>query len=240
MSGSHVRDVDLSDVVYMRPHVPESFEQVVLPIDKESGWTSFDVIRKLRRVLKVRKMGHAGTLDPLATGLLIVLVGRATKLMQRFLELPKVYEGTIRLGEITPTYDAEAEVTERRATDHLTEEDLERARRRFEGTIRQEAPAFSAVKVGGERLYKRARRGEDVKPPLRVVTITSFEITQRDGPDIRFRAECSKGTYIRSLAHEYGRELGVGAHLKALRRTAIGPFSVDRAWSIEQLIEAVS
>lgn len=240
MSRGSIRDVPLSDVFYPRPTLPDCFEQAVLPVDKPAGWTSFDVIRKLRRVLGVRKMGHAGTLDPMATGLLIILVGRATKLMERFMQLPKAYDGTMRLGETTPSYDAESEVAERCDTSHLADADLERARKLFLGTIRQQAPAYSAVKVGGERLYKKARRGEDVAPPIRIVDIDLFKLTGRDDADVSFVVDCSKGTYIRSLAHDFGRELGVGAHLIALRRTAIGPYSVEDAWTIDQLIEKLA
>ncbi len=240
MSRPSIRDVDLREVYYPSPTLPDGFEAAVLPVDKPRTWSSFDVIRKLRRVLGVRKMGHAGTLDPLATGLLIILVGRATKLMERFMELPKVYEGTLRLGEVTPTYDAEGEVTECGDPSAVTREDLAAARERFLGTIRQEAPPFSAIKVDGERLYKKARRGETFQPPTRFVTIDRFELLSRDGPDVSFRVTCSKGTYIRSLAHEFGTVLGVGAHLVVLRRTAIGEFSVGEAWTPEGLEEAAA
>lgn len=212
----------------------------MLPVDKPKGWTSFDVIRRLRRVLGIRKMGHAGTLDPMATGLLIILVGRATKLMNRFMHLDKKYEGVLRLGEITPSYDAETEVQERRDWSAVTGDDLERARLHFVGAIEQQTPAYSAVKMGGERLYKKARRGEDVKPPPRRVTIDEFELTGQDGQDVSFTVACSKGTYIRSLAHEFGEAVGPGAHLIALRRTAIGSFSVDDAWSISELENAAA
>lgn len=239
MSRPSIRDIDLSDVYYPASHLPESFEAAVLPIDKPPTWTSFDVIRRLRRVLDVRKMGHAGTLDPLATGLLIVLVGRATKLMQRFMELPKVYEGTMRLGEVTPTYDAEGEVIQRQDATAVTHDDLERVRKHFLGTIEQQAPLYSAIKVDGERLYKKARRGERVQPPVRIVTIDTFELADRDEDDLSFVVKCSKGTYVRSLAHEFGQALGVGAHLVALRRLSIGEFSVSEAWTPHELEEAV-
>lgn len=221
------------------PLLPPSWERAVLLIDKPKGWSSFDVIRKLRRVLGVRKIGHAGTLDPMATGLLICLVGRATKLMNHFMDLPKVYSGTMRLGEVTPSYDAETEVSERRDASGVASGDLERARRTFLGTIQQETPMYSAVKVGGERLYKKARRGEHVPRPPRIVEISQFDLAGRDGADVSFSVHCSKGTYIRSLAHEMGQALGVGAHLVALRREAIGPYAVAGAWTIEALEAAV-
>lgn len=225
------------DVVYAPPDVPEAFTRAVLPIDKPQWETSFDVVRTVRRLTDKRKVGHAGTLDPMATGLLIILVGRATKLMERFMELPKTYEGTLRLGEVTPSYDTETAVTEKRDWSEVAADDLEAARTPFLGTITQRAPAYSAVKVRGERLYKKARRGEKVDRPPRQVTIDAFEITGRDGADVSFRVVCSKGTYIRSLAHDFGQELSVGAHLVALRRTAIGPYQASDAWSLDALAD---
>lgn len=208
-------------------------------IDKPKGWSSFDVIRKLRHLLLVRKIGHAGTLDPMATGLLICLVGRATKLMESFMGQPKVYTGTFRLGEVTPSYDAETDVTTRKAWDHISDADLDNARPQFLGNIEQITPMYSAVKVNGERLYKKARRGEEVARPPRQVHIERFELTKREGADVSFEVACSKGTYIRSLAHEMGQVLGVGAHLVALRRTAIGPHQVDEAWTLDDLAQAL-
>lgn len=209
-------------------------------MDKPRGWSSFDVIRRLRPLLQTRKIGHAGTLDPMATGLLICLVGRATKMMEAFMGLDKVYVGTLRLGETTPSYDAETDVAERRDAAGITEADLEAVRPAFVGDIIQQAPMYSAVKVGGERLYKKARRGEEVPRPPRHVRIDELVWTGREGPDVSFRVRCSKGTYIRSLAHDVGQALGVGAHLVALRRTAIGPYSVEAAWTPEQLAAAMS
>lgn len=229
---------DLINVYAPAPVPPPTLERVVLPIDKPYGWSSFKVIRRLRRILGIRKIGHAGTLDPMATGMLICLVGRATKMMERFMQLPKSYEGVIRLGETTPSYDAETEVELRQDVDHLTPSDLEAARAMFVGEIDQLPPMYSAVKVGGERLYKKARRGEEIERRPRRVVIDRFTIGERDGADVPFRVDCSKGTYIRSLAHDFGQALGVGAHLVALRRTAIGPFSVDDAWTIEALKRA--
>ena len=229
-----------NDLVYGREALPGSWERAVLLVDKPAGWTSFDVIRRLRRVLPVRKIGHAGTLDPMATGLLICLVGRATKLMEAFMGMPKEYTGTLRLGEVTPSYDADTEVSERRDWRHLTDADLEAARLRFVGDIEQRPPIYSAVKVEGERLYKKARRGETMETPPRRVSVTAFELTGRDGADVSFLVRCSKGTYVRSLAHDFGAVLGVGAHLVALRRTAIGPYRVDRAWTPGGLAEALA
>ncbi len=226
-------------LVFGYPDLPRSFDGAVLLVDKPGQGSSFDVIRKLRRLLPVRKIGHAGTLDPMATGLLICLVGRATKRMEAFMGLPKTYEGTLRLGETTPSYDAETDVAERRAWRHLTDADLEAARRRFVGEVTQQPPMYSAVKVGGERLYRKARRGEVTERPLRRVRIDEFALTGREGADVTFRVRCSKGTYIRSLAHDFGQVLGVGAHLTALRRTAIGPYAVQDAWTLEGLEQAL-
>ncbi len=232
-------DEDLLEVYTAAPELPPTLEKAVIPIDKPAGWSSFDVIRALRRILGVRKIGHAGTLDPMATGLLICLIGRATKLMERFMSFPKTYEGVIRLGEVTPSYDAETDVSESHSFDHLSDYDLENARMKFEGEIEQLPPMYSAVKVGGERLYKKARRGEAIERRPRRVTIESFKLGQLDGADLPFSVHCSKGTYIRSIAHDFGGELGVGGHLVMLRRTAIGPFDVDGAWTIYALEQAV-
>ena len=217
------------------PTLPAPIESAVLPIDKPKGWTSFDVIRRLRRLTRIRKIGHAGTLDPMATGVLVCLIGRATKLMNHYLEGGKTYTGTIRLGQTTPSYDAETPVDQRMDASSITDQDLEEKLASFLGTIIQETPMYSAVKVDGERLYKKARRGEQVARPPRMVTIDAFTITGRDGDDVDFEVECSKGTYIRSLAHEYGQALGVGAHLVALRRTANGTLSDSDCWKIDDL-----
>jgi tRNA pseudouridine55 synthase len=221
------------------PQLPRSFEAAVLAIDKPYGLSSFGVIRRLRRILNVRKIGHAGTLDPMATGLLIMLVGRATKQMESFMGMPKQYQGTIRLGETTPSYDAESDVEERRSVDHLTTEAIRKATQAFIGEIEQLPPMYSAVKIGGERLYKKARRGETVERRPRRVVVDRFEIEKVEGSDVDFEVACSKGTYIRTLAHDLGQSLGVGGHLVGLRRTAIGPISVEQAWTIDALDEAM-
>lgn len=239
MTQPFIRDVDIREVYYPAPILPETFDRTVLPVDKPGGCSSFDVIRRLRTFLDVRKMGHAGTLDPLATGLLIILMGQATRLMERFVELPKTYEATLRLGEATDTYDADGKVTVRRDPSGIGREDLLRARDRFLGVIEQITPAWSAVKRGGERLYRKMRRGEEVVPPKRIVTIRSFEILKRKHADVSFAVECSSGTYIRSLAHEFGQVLGVGAHIVRLRRTHIGDFSVNEAWTVDGLQKAI-
>lgn len=239
MTHTFIRDIDIGAVCYPAPTLPETFELAALPVDKPPGWSSFDVIRKLRPLLDMRKMGHAGTLDPLATGLLMILTGRATRLMQKFMELPKTYEATLRLGETTDTYDADGKVVERRDPSGVRDEDLSRARENFLGEISQTTPAWSAVKQGGEPLHRKMRRGEVVVPPRRIVTVRSFDILERKGADVSFSVECSRGTYIRSLAHEFGQALGVGAHIAQLRRTRIGAFSADTAWTVEALQEKI-
>lgn len=226
------------DDLHFPPDLPPNFHSLVLPVDKPHGWSSFDVVRKLRRLLSMRKIGHAGTLDPMATGLLICLVGRATKRMEHFMHLTKEYEGTIRLGQTTATYDAEGAILEERPWEHLGASHLDAARTRFLGDIQQRTPMFSAVKVGGERLYKKARRGESVERPPRDVSVYSFEIADTRGRDVDFVVSCSRGTYIRALANDFGEALGCGGHLVALRRTGIGDVRVSQAWTIAALDEA--
>ena len=212
----------------------------ILLVDKPLGMSSFGVIRRLRRFLGIKKIGHAGTLDPAATGLLICLVGRpATRLQDHFMGLGKTYTGTLRLGQTTESYDAESAVVEERDPSGVTDADVEEARQRFLGEIEQRPPMYSAVKVGGERLYKKARRGETVERAPRPVAVYRFDVKRR-GEAVDFIVECSKGTYIRTLAHDLGQALGVGAHLTALRRTAIGPYRVEEAWTLEALAEAVA
>ena len=239
MTQTFIRDLDIEAVYYPAPTLPERFERAALPLDKPPGWSSFDVIRALRPVLHVRKVGHAGTLDPLATGLLMILAGQATRLADQCMALPKTYEATMRLGETTDTWDADGAVTERRDPSGVRDEDMLHARDRFLGVIEQATPAWSAVKQGGERLYRKMRRGEAVVPPRRIVTVRSFDILGRTGADVSFSVECSKGTYIRSLAHEFGQALGVGAHIVQLRRTRIGDFSADDAWTVDALRTAI-
>ena len=207
-------------------------------VDKPGGMSSFGVVKKVRWALGVKKVGHAGTLDPMATGLLIVLVGRdATRQQDRFMGLPKTYTGTIRLGETTPSFDAETPVETRESARLVTPADVEGVRERFVGELTQVPPVYSAIKKGGERLYKKARRGETVEVPPRHVSVYSLEWTdirpEGETVDVDFRVESSKGFYVRSLAHDVGQALGVGGHLTALRREAIGPFSVGEAFELE-------
>jgi len=220
--------------------VPEDWNGSVLLVDKPLHWSSFKVVKRVRALTGVRKVGHAGTLDPLATGLLIILVGRpATRQMEAFMGQAKTYIGTLRLGGVTDSYDAELPVTPVGPWAAVSSEALEAARQQFVGTIKQRPPMYAAIKVDGERLYKKARRGEKVKVPERTVTVHSFDVLEHRGPDVTFRVRCSKGTYIRSLAHDLGQALGVGAYLSSLVRTAIGDHQLSDAWTVEQLTQAV-
>ncbi len=240
-SSAAQRDIP-SDIVYERPDLPDAPQEgAVLLVDKPEGPTSFDVVDAVRAGTEVQKVGHAGTLDPAATGLLILLVARrATRLQEAFMHLPKTYEGTVRLGERTPSLDRETEVVERNDPSHLTLEELEAVRSQFTGAIQQVPPMYSAVKVDGERLYEKARRGETVDRPPREVRIDRFEFTDWTPPDLQFRVDCSKGTYVRSLVRDVGEALDVGGHLRTLRRTAIGPYQVEVAWPLDVLEEALS
>ncbi len=212
----------------------------VVLVDKPAGWTSFEVIRWLRRRAATRKVGHAGTLDPMATGLLVCMTGRCTKLARVFLEMEKEYEGTLRLGQTTPSFDADTAVDRSVPADHVTRSDVEAAAHRFRGELVQQTPPFSAVKVRGERLHRRARRG-DLRPgPPRVVTVSEFEILAADGCDVSFRLVCSKGTYVRALVQDLGQKLGVGAHLVQLRRVRIGEYRVSEAIRIEEAADGLA
>ena len=217
----------------------------VLLIDKPLEWTSFQAVNKLRWHIKQRfkikkiKVGHAGTLDPLATGLLIICTGKQTKEIHTYQGQEKEYTGTFTVGATTPSYDLETEIDETYSTEHITEELLKETTKQFIGEIQQKPPIFSAIKKDGKRLYELARKGETTEIKARTVTITEFEITNINFPKVDFRVVCSKGTYIRSLAYDFGKALNSGAHLSTLRRTKIGDFSVDNATSIEGFIESL-
>jgi len=211
----------------------------IILIDKPLDWTSFQVVNKIRWLIrstfgiKKIKVGHAGTLDPLASGLLILCTGKMTKSIEQFMGQEKEYTGTFTLGSTTPSYDLETEVDNTFPTDHITEELLHTTLNQFVGTIDQYPPVFSALKKDGKRLYEFAREGIEVEIPPRKVNIHSFELTQKVIPKVDFKVICSKGTYIRSLANDYGKALNSGAHLSALRRTRIGEFNIEHAISIE-------
>jgi tRNA pseudouridine55 synthase len=218
----------------------ESFQEgQILLIDKPLNWTSFQVVNKVRWLirkqfkLKKIKVGHAGTLDPLATGLLIICTGKFTKQIDTYQAQEKEYTGTITLGATTPSFDLETEIDQTFDTSSLSETQILDATKQFTGEIEQFPPVFSAIKKDGKRLYEFARSGEEVEISSRKVTISSFEITGINLPEVHFKVNCSKGTYIRSLANDFGKALNNGAHLSALRRTKIGNFSVDGAVSIE-------
>lgn len=210
----------------------------LLLVNKPYNWTSFDVVGKIRNAFKPLKLkvGHAGTLDPLASGLLIICTGKMTKQIDAFQAQEKEYTGTMILGETTPSYDMETEADQKFDISHITEEQIRNACKQFIGEIKQYPPVHSAIKIGGERLYEKARRGEDVELRLRSVTITEFEITDIALPEINFRVVCSKGTYIRSLVHDFGKALNNGAYLSKLRRIRSGDYKIDDAWEVMELV----
>jgi len=216
-----------------------------LLIDKPLDWTSFDVVNKVRYALKIKldvkkiKVGHAGTLDPKATGLLIICTGKFTKKLTEFQGLGKEYTGTITLGATTPSYDVETEVDQTYSIDHIDDLLLDKTREAFIGDLEQLPPIFSAIKKDGIPLYKRARKGEAVEVVARPVSIYEFEFTRIELPEVDFRVSCSKGTYIRSLAYDFGKMLGSGGYLSALRRTQIGTERIEDAWQLEELIKHI-
>jgi tRNA pseudouridine55 synthase len=217
----------------------------LLLIDKPLEWTSFDVVNHLRVAIKRNigiaklKVGHAGTLDPLATGLLLLCTGKMTKKIQFLQDKDKVYAGTMKLGFTTPSYDMETEADAVFSTENISIQMLEEARHQFLGDIEQLPPVYSAVKIDGKRAFNYARKQQEVQLIPRKVHIASFEIDPASFPDIHFKVSCSKGTYIRSLVHDFGKALGIGATLTALRRTQIGEFKVDDAWKLEDLKLAI-
>jgi tRNA pseudouridine55 synthase len=212
----------------------------VICIDKPLHWTSFDVVRKIRGSIGIKKVGHAGTLDPLATGLLIVCTGKFTKKINTYMAAVKEYTGAITLGATTPTYDLESNPENQKDTTSITVEHIRSAAGQLTGIIMQKPPVYSAIKKKGTPLYELARRGEDVELEPRQVEIIEFEIIDVDMPVLRFRIKCSTGTYIRSVAHDLGQILDCGAYLSALRRTAIGDIRVEEAQSMETFIDSLS
>jgi tRNA pseudouridine55 synthase len=214
-------------------------EGKVILIDKPLEWTSFDAVRKIRNLVRIKKVGHAGTLDPLATGLLIICTGKFTKKINEYMAREKEYTGTITLGAITPTYDLESEPIDFKPYENITRPMLEAAAAHFTGIIQQVPPIHSAIKKDGIRVYELARKGVDVKLDPRTVTISEFEITEVDLPLVHFRVVCSTGTYIRSLANDFGAYLGSGGYLSSLCRTRIGEFRVADAMSITEFEDVV-
>ena len=228
------------------PHVPISeelkikFEEgQVLLLDKPLHWTSFDIVRKIRNAIKIKKVGHAGTLDPLATGLLIVCTGKFTKKINEYMAQEKEYTGSFTLGAITPTYDRESTPYDIKEYSHLASEAIYAATKKFVGEIQQVPPIYSAIKKEGVAAYDLARRGEDVELKARTINIHHFEITALELPLVSFKVVCSTGTYIRSLAHDFGSHLGCGAYLSELRRTRIGAHTVENALTIEGFLEGL-
>lgn len=207
----------------------------ILLIDKPPTWTSFDVVAKTRRMLNIKKVGHTGTLDPMATGLLAICLGKATRLADQIQAEEKEYTGTILFGAETDTDDADGTVTQTSPTDHLTDALIRESAERMIGEQLQTPPSYSARKIGGQRMYKLARKGVSVEAPPRSITVREFQITKVDLPEVSFRIVCSKGTYIRALARDLGRGIGSGAHLTALRRTRSGNFHVEEALTMETL-----
>jgi tRNA pseudouridine55 synthase len=218
----------------------------VLLIDKPLEWTSFQVVNKLRWHIRKQfdikkiKVGHAGTLDPLATGLLIICTGKQTKSIETYQGQIKEYTGTIVLGSTTPSYDLETAINQTFPTDHITDELIHKTTEQFIGKIQQKPPIFSAIKKDGKRLYELARQGKTTEIKSREIEIREFEITNIDFPNVEFRVVCSKGTYIRSLANDFGAALNSGGHLSVLRRTKIGDFSVVNAQSIDDFVEELT
>jgi tRNA pseudouridine55 synthase len=212
----------------------------LLLINKPLYWTSFDAVRKIRNLTRTKKVGHAGTLDPLATGLLIVCTGKFTKKINEYMAQEKEYTGTITLGAQTPTFDLESEPQHFKSYQHITSEMLQEATKKFTGNILQVPPIHSAIKKDGKRVYELARRGDDVKLDPRPVTIHSFEIVKEELPVVHFKVVCSTGTYIRSLANDYGEALGCGGYLSGLCRTRIGAFSLEDALTIGEFESMVN
>ncbi len=213
---------------------PKEMEGVLL-VDKPRDHTSHDVIARLRGKLKMKRIGHAGTLDPMATGLLVVLVGKATSLSQYIISLDKEYTATMKLGVTTNSQDADGEVVETRPVPPLTEAQVKAAMDTFLGDQYQTPPMFSAIKVNGVPLYKMARKGEEIEREPRFIRVMSWELTRFAPPELDFRLRCTKGTYVRTLAHDLGQKLGCGAHLIALRRTATDKLNVAQALTMEQI-----
>ncbi len=226
--------------------VTDFLEGQLLLIDKPLEWSSFQVVNKLRWAIchkfgiKKLKVGHAGTLDPLATGLLIICTGKMTKKIDSYQGLDKAYTGVLELGSTTPSYDKETEIDQRFPTDHITDELIENTLKQFQGDIKQLPPIFSAVKKDGKRLYEYARKGKHTEIEPRSVSINRFLITGRNGDECIFEVNCSKGTYIRSLVHDFGKALDSGAHLKSLQRTAIGEYRLENAKTIDEFLQQLN
>lgn len=224
----------------IHPALQPYLDGKVILLDKPLEWTSFDAVKKVRILTRISKVGHAGTLDPLATGLLIICTGKFTKKINEYMGMEKEYTGTFTLGATTPTYDLESPPENSKDITHLTEEQIHNATKLFTGPIMQVPPAHSAIKKDGKPVYLAARKGEHVVLEPRPVTIHQFAIEKIELPVVHFRVVCSTGTYIRSLANDFGAALGVGGYMSSLRRTRIGIFSVEDAHSIESFEQAIT
>jgi tRNA pseudouridine55 synthase len=214
---------------------PKQELEGILLVDKPTDHTSHDVVARMRRKFGMKRIGHAGTLDPMATGLMIVLIGKATTVSQYLMSLDKEYTGTVKLGATTNTQDAEGDVLETRPVPALTEEEVRAAMSGMLGDQYQMPPMFSAIKIGGVPLYKRARQGEEVEREPRFIRVMRFDATRIVLPEIDFLVQCTKGTYVRTLGHDLGNKLGCGGHLSALRRTAIDKLRVERSFTVDQI-----
>lgn len=212
-------------------------EGKVILIDKPLHWTSFDVVNRIRGLIRIKKVGHAGTLDPLATGLLIICTGKYTKRINEYMAQMKAYTGAFTLGHTTPTYDLESEPEPAGDYQHLSATQMHEAVKSFQGDIMQMPPLYAAIKIKGTPMYELARRGKEIELQSRSIHIDSFTLTAINPPELAFHVVCSTGTYIRSLAHDYGQALGCGAYLSALRRTAIGDFKVEDALTLDGFLE---
>ncbi|MBT8045676.1 MAG: tRNA pseudouridine(55) synthase TruB [Pontiella sp.] len=218
-----------------RRRAPDPYDGILL-VDKPSGWTSHDVVAKIRNHFKFSKVGHGGTLDPLATGLLVLLIGKGTKLSDRIMGGDKVYEGIIRLGVTTNSQDADGEVLKEMDASHITREQVEAAMQYYLGDIEQIPPMVSAIKKDGVPLYKMARKGQEIERDPRKIHVFEYEVLAFENPLVSFRVKSTKGTYVRTLAHDLGNDLGVGGSLDALRRTASGPLAVDKAHTMDDIL----
>ncbi len=218
-------------------YIPEKGK--VILINKELRWTSFDVVKKIRNLLRIKKVGHAGTLDPLATGLLIICAGKMTKQINQFMDQEKEYTGTMVLGKTTPSVDLETEFDSEQSVEHITEQAVLQLTKKFTGQLMQIPPIFSAIKKNGSPLYLKARKGEEVKVEPRSVEAKEFEITSIQLPEVNFRLVCSKGFYVRSLVRDFGEALGAGAYLSKLERTRIGEFRIEDAQTINEFVQSL-
>ncbi|MEQ1554620.1 MAG: tRNA pseudouridine(55) synthase TruB [Ferruginibacter sp.] len=224
--------------VQINDELRKTFEEgKVILLDKPLHWTSFDAVRKIRNSIKIKKVGHAGTLDPLATGLLIICTGKFTKKINEYMAQPKEYTGIFTLGATTPTYDKESTPQNFKEYEYITNDDIVNAAQNFIGEIQQFPPIYSAIKKDGVALYELARRGEEIELKARTINTVSYEIVNITLPQVQFKVLCGTGTYIRSLAHDIGQALGCGAYLSELRRTKIGDYDVNNAESIEGFLE---